>query len=180
MSQRGNLGLSLARYFPMMMIKMLPNPARWSLFCGIWWSFWSYVHMSMKLTMMHEDVFIWKWCQAMGGFPPPHITWWIGTRQLQPQQTVGHHHWHHCHHPHHHCYHHPPPPQTPTHHHHHIPQKKEYQGVATSKLLYVPDIIDDGHYLTCRSQSIKSSYQWSSPFHRHWWQSLLTCRYASI
>ena len=24
----------------------------------------------------------------MGGFPPPHITWWIGTRQLQPQQTV--------------------------------------------------------------------------------------------
>jgi hypothetical protein len=29
-------------------------------------------------------------------------------------------------------------------------QKKEYQGVATSKLVYVPAIIDDGHYLTCR------------------------------
>ena len=29
-------------------------------------------------------------------------------------------------------------------------QKKEYQGVATSKLLYSPDIGDDGRYLTCR------------------------------
>ena len=28
-------------------------------------------------------------CQAMGGFPPPEISWWIGTRQLQPQQTVS-------------------------------------------------------------------------------------------
>ena len=37
------------------------------------------------------------------------------------------------------------------------PQKKEYQGVATSKLLYVPDITDDGHYLTCRSPRIISS-----------------------
>ena len=27
--------------------------------------------------------------QAMGGFPPPEITWWIGTRRLQPEQTVG-------------------------------------------------------------------------------------------
>ena len=36
------------------------------------------------------------------------------------------------------------------------PQKKEYQGVATSKLLYVPDITDDGHYLTCRSPRIIS------------------------
>ena len=27
-------------------------------------------------------------CQAVGGFPPPQISWWIGTRQLQPQQTV--------------------------------------------------------------------------------------------
>ena len=79
----------------------------------------------------------------MGGFPPPHITWWIGTRQLQPQQTVGHHLHHLLHHYHHHRRH---------HHRHHIPQKKEYQGVATSKLLYVPDIIDDGHYLTCRFQ----------------------------
>ena len=79
----------------------------------------------------------------MGGFPPPHITWWIGTRQLQPQQTVYSHHQHH--------------------HHHHqhpldIPQKKEYQGVATSKLLYVPDIVDDGRYLTCRSERINWSF----------------------
>ena len=29
-------------------------------------------------------------------------------------------------------------------------QKKEYQGVATSKLLYTPAIEDDGRYLTCR------------------------------
>eukprot|EP00090_Calanus_glacialis_P029736 TRINITY_DN4776_c0_g2_i1.p1 TRINITY_DN4776_c0_g2~~TRINITY_DN4776_c0_g2_i1.p1 ORF type:complete len:861 (-),score=112.71 TRINITY_DN4776_c0_g2_i1:337-2919(-) len=54
-------------------------------------------------------------CQAIGGYPPPEITWWIGTRQLLPQQT-----------------------------------KKEYQGVATSKLLYTPAIEDDGRYLTCR------------------------------
>ena len=39
----------------------------------------------------------------------------------------------------------------------HSIQKKEYQGVATSKLLYVPDITDDGHYLTCRSPRIISS-----------------------
>lgn len=54
-------------------------------------------------------------CQAIGGYPPPEITWWIGNRQLQPEQT-----------------------------------KKEYQGVATSKLLYTPAIEDDGRYLTCR------------------------------
>ena len=28
-------------------------------------------------------------CQATGGYPPPEITWWIGTRQLSPQQTVS-------------------------------------------------------------------------------------------
>ena len=28
-------------------------------------------------------------CQAIGGYPPPEITWWIGTRQLLPQQTVS-------------------------------------------------------------------------------------------
>ena len=28
-------------------------------------------------------------CQATGGYPPPEITWWIGTRQLQPQQSVS-------------------------------------------------------------------------------------------
>ena len=28
-------------------------------------------------------------CQAMGGFPPPEISWSIGTRQLQPQQMVS-------------------------------------------------------------------------------------------
>ena len=27
--------------------------------------------------------------QAMGGFPPPEITWWVGTRRLQPEQMVG-------------------------------------------------------------------------------------------
>ena len=31
-----------------------------------------------------------------------------------------------------------------------FPQKKEYQGVATSKLVYKPDINDDGRYLACR------------------------------
>ena len=82
--------------------------------------------------------------QAMGGFPPPHITWWIGTRQLQPQQTVTQSLFVQC-----------------TSWEKSIlfnsrPQKKEYQGVATSKLLYVPDITDDGHYLTCRSPRIIS------------------------
>ena len=81
----------------------------------------------------------------MGGFPPPHITWWIGTRQLQPQQTVTQSLFVQC-----------------TSWEISIlfnsrPQKKEYQGVATSKLLYVPDITDDGHYLTCRSPRIISS-----------------------
>lgn len=28
-------------------------------------------------------------CQAIGGYPPPEITWWIGNRQLQPEQTVS-------------------------------------------------------------------------------------------
>ena len=28
-------------------------------------------------------------CQATGGYPPPEISWWIGTRQLQPQQSVS-------------------------------------------------------------------------------------------
>ena len=28
-------------------------------------------------------------CQATGGYPPPEITWWIGTRRLQPEQTVS-------------------------------------------------------------------------------------------
>ena len=26
--------------------------------------------------------------QAMGGFPSPEITWWIGTRRLKPEKTV--------------------------------------------------------------------------------------------
>ena len=29
-------------------------------------------------------------------------------------------------------------------------QKKEYQGVATSRLVYTPAIEEDGRYLTCR------------------------------
>ena len=29
-------------------------------------------------------------------------------------------------------------------------QKKEYQGVATSRLVYTPATEDDGRYLTCR------------------------------
>lgn len=29
-------------------------------------------------------------------------------------------------------------------------QKREYQGVATSRLVYTPAIEDDGRYLTCR------------------------------
>ena len=28
-------------------------------------------------------------CQATGGYPPPEVTWWIGTRQLYPEQTVS-------------------------------------------------------------------------------------------
>ena len=29
-------------------------------------------------------------------------------------------------------------------------QKKEYQGVATSRLVYTPAIEEDGRYLSCR------------------------------
>ncbi|XP_023348793.1 uncharacterized protein LOC111717526 [Eurytemora carolleeae] len=54
-------------------------------------------------------------CRAVGGFPPPSIQWWIGTKQLDPTY-----------------------------------QNSEYQGVATSKLLYKPIIEDDGRYLTCK------------------------------
>ena len=32
----------------------------------------------------------------------------------------------------------------------HYFQKKEYQGVATSRLVYTPAIQDDGRYLACR------------------------------
>ena len=28
-------------------------------------------------------------CQATGGYPPPELTWWIGTRRLAPEQTVS-------------------------------------------------------------------------------------------
>jgi len=64
-------------------------------------------------------------CQATGGYPPPEITWWIGTRQLSPEQT-----------------------------------KKEYQGVATSRLVYTPATEDDGRYLTCRvKQTLEDTWE---------------------
>ena len=133
----------------------------------------------------------------MGGFPPPSISWWIGTRQLQPQQTVNHvfllfllfielclfi------------CFQHSFNthtqrksqckrivdskyenggnfcsfidrfaqlfPRVPT---YLVFQKKEYEGVATSKLLYKPQISDDGRYLTCRSVTVELNFKFCYP-----------------
>ena len=54
------------------------------------------IHPTSQQNMKYEPSF--KNCkmvtmltlQAMGGFPPPEISWWIGTRRLKPEQMVGH------------------------------------------------------------------------------------------
>ena len=42
-----------------------------------------------QVIMMMMMMMMMMTCQATGGYPPPELTWWIGTRRLAPEQTVS-------------------------------------------------------------------------------------------
>nr|XP_040567526.1 hemicentin-1-like [Lepeophtheirus salmonis] len=75
------------------------------------------VKILAKPTFISAEKEIEVICQALGGYPPPTLTWWLGSKSLDAYD------------------------------------EENYSGVAKTRLRFIPNISDDGRYLTCRAEN---------------------------
>ncbi|CAB4064559.1 unnamed protein product, partial [Lepeophtheirus salmonis] len=75
------------------------------------------VKILAKPTFISAEKEIEVICQALGGYPPPTLTWWLGSKSLDAYD------------------------------------EENYSGFAKTRLRFIPNILDDGRYLTCRAEN---------------------------